>query len=478
MKTTFHGYYSPTIEEYKRLWKDGIVILDTNVLLDLYRLPTTARDELFNVFNVLKERLWIPHQVALEFQRRRLTVIHNERKSISEALTSVGDLATDIKKKVEALQIDKRGLGIDSKPLIEALESSKTQIIDAIRKSHESQLDISASDSVRDRLDNLFEGRIGTGPQNQEELDKLIIGGGDRYGEHIPPGFADVGKEKNPNEATFIFNHIKYQRKFGDLILWRQIIEHVKMSSVKEVLFVTSDKKEDWWWIEYGRSVGPHPELISEIRREGLVDLFWMYTSNQFIEHAIEYTAATVSADSVGEIKVIAQAGDIDAIDLTHYNDVKNSREISSEYNPRYLEGRQVDFQNAERCVGLWLHRYGDSVTVNLRGFPDFVVDNGIDVHGYEVKYLRNFRQMLFGPSIINAMLRGYMETREGRLSRFTLIMVISEAEFSDMAESERKVELEMRLKRLLSKYPIDAIVVGTIKDDIFEVIAHQKQSN
>src|SRR5665647_778377 len=84
MKKSFYGYYSPTTEQYQLLWKEGLIVFDANVLLNLYRLPTTARDELISVLELLKERLWIPHQVALEFQRRRLTVISNERKNTED----------------------------------------------------------------------------------------------------------------------------------------------------------------------------------------------------------------------------------------------------------------------------------------------------------------------------------------------------------------------------------------------------------
>ncbi len=172
MENSFHGYYPPTSEEYERLWKEGLIVLDTNVLLNLYRLPTTARDELISVLELLKERLWIPHQVALEFHRRRLTVIAGERKTTEDALTSASELVSDLKKKVDALQIDKRGLGIDPQPLISDLDKANLQLIEAIKAAHSSQLDISASDPIRERLDELLDGCVGVGPSSQAELER------------------------------------------------------------------------------------------------------------------------------------------------------------------------------------------------------------------------------------------------------------------------------------------------------------------
>lgn len=476
MKTSFSGYYPPSAEQYEQLWKEAVIVLDTNVLLNLYRLPTTAGDELLGVLELLKERLWIPHQVALEFQRRRLTVIASERKATEDALSATSELVDDIKAKVEGLQIDKRGLGIESQPLLSELEKANDQLLEAIKTTHNAQLDISASDPVRQRLDGLLENRVGTGPASQAELDELISGGEDRFKEKIPPGFADVDKEKNPNEATFIFDHIKYQRKFGDLILWRQLIQHVKNSQIKTVLLITADRKEDWWWREQGKTVGPHPELIREIGREGGVDLFWMYSSVQFVEHANKYSTASVSNESVAEIKQVALFTPENSRNVREFQGQSRQFSTSSagDLASRFLSDR-IDTRLIEQCVEVWLSRRGELVEANHRGFPDFLVRSDEEVHGYEVKYLRSFDRMLMSPIVVNGLLRGYLEINEGRLSGFTLVIAIPEDDFFEIIESQRKPELYERLARLLAKYPIDSIVVGAVFDEKFEVLAHQK---
>lgn len=476
MKINFSGYYPPSTEQYERLWKEALIVLDTNVLLNLYRLPTTARDELIGVLELLKERLWIPHQVALEFQRRRLTVIASERKATEDALTATSELVDDIKSKVEGLQIDKRGLGIESQPLLAELEKANNQLLEAIKTAHNSQLDISASDPVRQRLDELLDNRVGAGPTTQEDLDKLVLGGEDRFKEKIPPGFADADKEKNPNEATFIFDHIKYQRKFGDLILWQQLIQHVKNTNVKTVLLITADRKEDWWWREQGKTIGPHTELIREIQREGGVSLFWMYSSVQFVEHANKYSAASVSNESVAEIKQVALFSPENTESVHEYLGLSRQFVTSdtADFTQRFISDR-IDPRIIEQYVGRWLSRREDIVEINHRGFPDFLVRAGEDVHGYDVKYLRQFDRMLVSPIVINGLLRGYLEINEGRLSAFTLVIVIPDNDFFEIRNSNRTSELHGRLARLLAKYPIDSIVVGAIIDEKFEVLAHQK---
>lgn len=476
MQSIFAGYYPPNADQYQRLWDDGLIVLDTNVLLNLYRLPTTARDELLQVLDSLKDRIWIPHQVALEFQRRRLTVIASERKSTEEALQAASDLVSELKRKVDTLQIDKRGLGIESQPLLDDLEKANAKLLDAIKAVHQSQLDISSSDEVREKLDAILLGKVGVGPKTQAELELLVLGGDDRYKEKIPPGFADIDKDKNPSEANFIHDHIKYPRKFGDLILWRQLLQHAKANSIKTVLLVTADKKEDWWWREQGKTIGAHPELVREIQRETGAELFWIYSSVQFVEHANKYTTAAVSSASVAELQQVAlsptfrySTGRSFASEAAQFD----SRSIRHSESMQFID--RPDPRSVEKAVGLWLSRTKESVEHNARGFPDFLAHFDNDVEGFEVKYLRDFDRLILSPNVINGLLRGYMEVKEGRLSAFTMVIVIPEPYFFEIGNSDRVHELYHRIERLLCKYPITEIVVGAILGETFEPLAHRR---
>lgn len=475
MKSTFFGYYPPSSSEYERLWNEGLIVLDTNVLLNLYRLPTVARDELVSVLESLKERLWIPHQVALEFHRKRLTVIAAERKSMEDALTSASGLVTDLRRKVDGLQIEKRGLGIEPESLISDLTKANNQLVEAIQTAHTSQLDISASDPIRERLDDLLEGRVGIGPATQAELEALCADGEDRYRENIPPGFMDADKDKNPKEAVFIFDRIKYQRKYGDLILWRQIIAHARDHGIKTVLLVTADRKEDWWWREQGKTIGPHPELVREIRREGQVDLFWMYSSVQFVEHANTYSSAKVSTESVAEIQNVMLSS------LLRSNMFRQEQLDTLKSSSAFRLNRaalRVNYQTerperriAELAVGDWLAQSGHAVEFNQDGFPDFIVRNGECKDGYEIKFVRNVTRALISAITVNALFQGYIETNEGRLGTFSLVVLISQDEFVELLDADGGTSLMRRSRTLLRKYRVRAIIVGAVVDETFDVL-------
>ena len=84
MKSQFPGYYRPTQAEFKELWNDCIFILDTNVLLNLYRYDEATRNDFLVTLEYVKDRLWIPHQVALEYQENRNQVIKSEEKRLND----------------------------------------------------------------------------------------------------------------------------------------------------------------------------------------------------------------------------------------------------------------------------------------------------------------------------------------------------------------------------------------------------------
>ncbi|BBK44087.1 hypothetical protein STVA_41070 [Allostella vacuolata] len=403
----------------KILWNAGIIVIDTNVVLDLYRLPKTASEELLSVLELLKEKLWIPHQVALEFQRDRLTVIAKGRKDIEGALSHAKDLVQSLKKKVDDVHIDKYGIGVDSKSIFDNLEAANSKLIEAIEAVHGAKLDITSSDPIRDRLDLLFFDKVGAGPFTQENMNELIENGESRYAEKIPPGFSDAEKEKNPESATFNFKGIRYQRKFGDLILWRQIINYARDNKIKNIVFVTADSKVDWWWREHGKTIGPRPELIHEIASEASVELFWMYSSSQFMDHAKQYASAEVSEKTVADLEKIS-----DSLDNNLYLALKSS--LSShgsfgrsridrgyegrEYSDRRFSDREYsgrDFQGVRfdsRAAGLsargpdpevafsdlmydsvyrWLGALHDVSQVSAADFPDFIATKEGRLYGY-----------------------------------------------------------------------------------------------
>jgi len=65
------GFESPTADDFRRLWEEGMFVLDTSVLLNLHRYRDAARIDILAALTTIKDRLWIPYHVALEYERNR-----------------------------------------------------------------------------------------------------------------------------------------------------------------------------------------------------------------------------------------------------------------------------------------------------------------------------------------------------------------------------------------------------------------------
>lgn len=311
MRDAFHGFYRPTDEDYDRLWKDGLVVFDTNALLNLYRLPPIGRDALLRTLEFFQSRIWIPYHVGLEFHRNRFKVVEEQNKLTKDALAQTEQLIGDLKKAVRDLNLDQHGFKFETDEALEKFDPPLAEIAEALKRVQASELNLNAADEVRDRLDVIIGDKIGPCPSTQEQLDELTQGVDERFERKTPPGWKDHATKKS---QTFIHDHLVYNNSHGDLILWRQLLAYCKVNNVKAVLFVTNENKEDWWWKEHGETIGPLQELVREIRREAGVDLFWMYKTDQFLKTAKRYTenSVEISDKAVEEITEAVKKTDVE----------------------------------------------------------------------------------------------------------------------------------------------------------------------
>jgi hypothetical protein len=150
-------------------------------------------------------------------------------------------------------------------------------------------------DPLLDAITNLFKGKVGES-YFPDRLDEIIKEGEGRFEKRIPPGYRDQKKDKRNEDSI---------RRFGDLLLWFQIIDNAAKNK-KPVIFVTDNKKDDWWKRFEGETVGPRPELIHEMLEKAQVD-FYMYKGDRFIRFAQEYLKQELDKDAIEEMKQIRE---------------------------------------------------------------------------------------------------------------------------------------------------------------------------
>lgn len=282
MRNTFKQYNQFNDEEIKQLWKDCLFVLDTNTLLDMYRYSRKTVDDYFKVLTELKTKnqLWIPYQVGYEFYERRITVISEYEGSYKDILS----IFEKAKKDIESSYPDHPFLNL--KEIKVKMDASLKDIENEITEAKNNHPKWFEKDEVLDKINSLFEENIGA-DYDEVRKEQIHIDGAERYEKKIPPGFKDDGK---PGD-----------NKYGDLILWYQIIDKAKVAN-RPIVFISRDSKEDWWLKKNGQKIMPLPQLKKEMIDNAGVD-FHIYTGDRFLG----YYRKSIDEKSITEVKQVRE---------------------------------------------------------------------------------------------------------------------------------------------------------------------------
>ena len=283
MRNSFKEYYGLSSSELKKLWKEGLIVFDTNVLLSLYRCSQGVRNDFISMINSLSDRIWIPYQVGYEFHEHRL---EEAMRPIEAVMAIKGKL-----QKFESVFEQEYGNNpyLDNKKIKTAFKAFSSRLDKVIQESLTSCPEFLKEDEVLNVLTESFDGK--TGPDYQEKrLAEIYRIGSERYSNKIPPGYKDAKKHEGD------------RHRFGDLIIWLQIIDQAK-ANAKDIIFVTDDKKEDWWEMYKDNRIGPRHELIREFREKTINQLIWFYTPDRFLQYAKSKVGVSVKSSTIEEVK-------------------------------------------------------------------------------------------------------------------------------------------------------------------------------
>lgn len=245
-----------------------IICFDSNVWLDLYSLPPVFIEEFIKVVSDNIGRFWLPNQVYIEFnrnfKRNREDAINRYKDLITESCNQLSHVKNKIGQEFTNLKKDKivdaHILSQEFRKEIGELQRKLKEQLKCLDVEYQKKVECISekSDIIVDLIEKLHKQRV-EDKFSAFELIDIYEEGERRYKYDIPPGYTDKNKpEKKEDKNIFLM------RKYGDLVIWKEILSKMKTSD-KNILFVQNEKKKDWW--ERGENKRINPLLLEEYKK-------------------------------------------------------------------------------------------------------------------------------------------------------------------------------------------------------------------
>lgn len=274
MKKLFPGYYEYSEEDKKNIWGKGIFVFDSCVLLNIYYLSSQINTFL-DILRVLRKQIKTPYQIALEYHNNMFSKIDTQYQTYQRVDDIVNKLTNEIQNIPDKLCFTK---------------DEKVKIKKDLQNIHEKIKSISDNNyysTVRDQIASLLENTIESSiPDNViKEWEKE---GEKRYQNHLPPGYKDRNKS-NGNQ-------------YGDFFIWKSVLE-ISQRDAKPVIFVTEDKKKDWFY----QQNHAHPFLLNEFILTTKQHVL-IYSLSDFIKDYGIYRKKSTKSDKIEKLQDIISA--------------------------------------------------------------------------------------------------------------------------------------------------------------------------
>lgn len=294
-----------------KLWESGIIVFDTCALLDFYYMTPDCQRIMADILKYLAERIWLPAHVVYEYKKNRQAAMKKPKtEKYQDKEIQNNHFVADIEKYIK--QWDGQYYHPYLKPAnISAIRASIDIIKPEIEKiktivameyqDRRQEIDnIANDDKIEKAIQQLTHGEAFT----FAEIKEIIKEGHIRFANHVAPGYKDA-------------EHKSGIRKYGDLILWKEILRYAKMRQ-KDIIFVTNDvAKGDWAIVDETavdkKAEKPLKEEVGHPRRELLAEFeeatghsIWFYKSTDFIQQLETlYKPKETEIDFYGQLGVV-----------------------------------------------------------------------------------------------------------------------------------------------------------------------------
>ena len=413
--------YSKKLESALGFENEIPIFLDTNVLLDYYRISFSERAELIKFFETNKERIYITKQIETEFLRHRIDHIRSYLKSLDEFVNAYRNIRAEIERlkngeikgfdhyinKNIILKNDYQDLRKELSTFNETLKDKLKNLfsesdfeeqieekegkIEEIRKRLEGQADIERNDPLLNVIS-----KFQITPELSEEEEVVLK---NQFND-LTSIYSTVKNDQNKNwKSTFPGCGDKKENPYGDFIIYHEMIKFLK-SNQTDAVFLTNDvEKNDWLskkkaeykpythYIINSYSLSEQTLFIFNAQDKIRVSYSPVYTEikedvliNDDIEKLIE-TSDSSSSDMEKHLKVVGKIN----LDNHKYN-------FYSEYDDITKEEFLRELAESEK----WAKTYGSDFV----GLNSFVVKY-LGAKGYHYRSSYNIKDELLKEGLV-----------------------------------------------------------------------------
>jgi len=243
------------------------IFIDTNIISQLFRLNDKARNDFYRWVELCKERFHIPVWVVHEYYKRvvsqKTTDYLPELSTIKKYANEIERISPFIKGYVGdfmlAGSVYQNKVGNLFSDIDRVNELLKNVSVAINKKTAEHILCV--ENEIVEKLENF---------SMKSDIYKIIdnLKYDCRYLGKIPPGFEDDGKKQN---------------EFGDLIIWKEILEYCKNNDVNKAILISRDVKNDMVYCPEKQTIYDKPvhnDQKLHIAHESLIHEFSLATKH------------------------------------------------------------------------------------------------------------------------------------------------------------------------------------------------------
>jgi hypothetical protein len=285
MRDLFPTHYKQKEQDFDALLRDCVFVFDTSALLNIYTYQPVTQNDVLDVLDAVKDRLWIPYQVADEYHAKLHEIISRPFGPYDNTIQALSNFIEQL------AQLGNGMPSADIAALVAILEEPIEQVRKAVESARQRHRETLKPDERKDKIADLFAERVGP-RYSAERLAAVCQLGGLRYENEMPPGFRDKNK--------------RGMEQFGDLVVWFQILDYAREQK-RPIVLVTDDEKQDWWEKDGKKKLGPHSMLKQEMMREAGVE-FYAYSLGNFAIYVGKLFNRPLSEEAVEDLAAHEQA--------------------------------------------------------------------------------------------------------------------------------------------------------------------------